>query len=100
MKLEKHRIYCETDAQHEYAWLEEGVALTTCPVDTGHTIMYFDREPEILSNVPGSGNGKIARVDETWLRRLPGMGRMSKRDVIEEVFGLRNLRSRMFPETT
>jgi hypothetical protein len=38
MKLEKHRIYCETDGQYEYTWLEQGQTLTTCPVNTTHTV--------------------------------------------------------------
>lgn len=63
---------------------------------TGHTITYFDREPGIMENVAGSGKGQIARIDETWLRRLPGAGRMSKPDVVREMFELRGLMSRMF----
>lgn len=38
MKLEKHRVYCETDSQYEYIWLEEGLTQAVCPVDPAHTI--------------------------------------------------------------
>lgn len=82
-----------------FPWYRGNEFAQRCAVETGHTIMYFDREPDILANLPGSRDGRIARVDETWLRRLPGSGRMSKREVVEEVIGLRGLRSRMFPET-
>jgi hypothetical protein len=37
-ELYKHKIYCETDGQWEYVWLETDTLLTACPVDGAHTI--------------------------------------------------------------
>jgi hypothetical protein len=68
-----------------------------CAVDTGHTLMYYDYKPGFYTNAPGSNTDKIARVEETFLRRLPGDGRMSMVQIVQEVSSLRNLRTRMFP---
>lgn len=81
-----------------YPWYRGRKFAQDCATKTGHLITYFDREPGVEENIPGSGQGKIARIDETWLRRLPGSGRVTKRDIIRELFELRNVMSRMFPD--
>lgn len=64
--------------------------------DTGHAITYFDSEPGFKENFPGTSN-KVTRVDEIFLRRLPGQDRMGKLEVLQELYGLRHLSKRMFP---
>jgi hypothetical protein len=51
--LNKWRVYCDTDAQYEYWWLEDGVAAPTiCPTDSGHTI---DVEKTAVIETSGEG---------------------------------------------
>jgi hypothetical protein len=79
-----------------FPWYRGAKFAVKCASDTGHVMTYYDSKPGFIVNVPGTSD-KITRVEETFLRRLPGDGRMSKRDVIQELFGLRQLRKRMFP---
>jgi hypothetical protein len=79
-----------------FPWYRAKEFAHRCAVETGHTLMYYDCGPGFYTNEPGNTD-KIARVEETFLRRLPGEGRMSMREIMQEVIGLRNLRTRMFP---
>ena len=79
-----------------FPWYRGAEFAVDCASETGHFLTYYDAEPGFIVNVPGTSD-KITRVDETFLRRLPGEDRMSKRDVIKEVLGLRQLPTRMFP---
>jgi hypothetical protein len=80
-----------------FPWYKAADFARSCAWNTGHKLVYSDYDKDCQGNVAGSGSKSIARVDECFLRRLPGTGRISKAGVIREIVQLRNLPRRMFP---
>lgn len=80
-----------------FPWYRGAEFARACAWATGHKLVYTDFDPAVPGNVAGSGNRTIARIEECFLRRLPGAGRLSKFDMVREIVALRNLPGRMFP---
>lgn len=80
-----------------FPWYKGADFAQRCAERTGHALTYCDYEPGFLQNNPGSQARRVARVDETFMRRLPGAGRMTKLEVLQEMIKLRELPGRMFP---
>jgi hypothetical protein len=79
-----------------FPWYKGAEFAERCAYETGHALTYYDSTPGFWINRVGGGP-RIARVDETFLRRLPGAGRLSRTGVLAEVVALRDLGRRMFP---
>ncbi len=80
-----------------FPWYKGAEFAQRCAEETGYELTYWDYGPGFFKNTPASRTARIARVDETFMRRLPGSGRMSKFDVLREMIQLRELPARMFP---
>jgi hypothetical protein len=97
-KLEIERRLPGKTVEHLcFPWYKAPEFARQCAMETGHALTYYDNVPDLLVNTPGTSD-RIARVEENYLRRLPGRHRMSKREIIVEALALRNLGQRMFPQ--
>jgi hypothetical protein len=101
LRLAKEAIEARLDGKRVehfcFPWYKGAEFAHKCAWETGHQLVYTDYERDFLENVPGSRQRQVARIDEFFLRRLPGAGRISKFNIVEEILGLRNLPGRMFP---
>ena len=72
-----------------YPWYDAESFAVRISQDAGFKANYFGQKKDQRSNKPGSDPLNIVRIDEIYLRRLPGVGRQSIGDVIKYFLELR-----------
>jgi hypothetical protein len=81
-----------------YPWYAGLPFATAAARDVGFEMCYFGQLPGRPTNRPGQDPYTVVRVDELYVERLPGTGRMSLRALVQRLFDLRSVPSRLFPD--
>ena len=81
-----------------YPWFGGRPFAVQASREAGYRVGYFGQVPGRPTNRPGQDPLTVARVDELYLERLPGAGRMDLRALIRRMFELRSMPGRILPD--
>ncbi|MFQ5768308.1 MAG: polysaccharide deacetylase family protein [Acidobacteriota bacterium] len=69
-----------------YPWFEAHGFAMALSVEAGYRLNYFGYRPGRPTNRPGDDPLCVVRVDELYLQRLPGTGRLSLREILRQEY--------------
>jgi hypothetical protein len=73
-----------------YPWFEGANFAMDASKKAGYAMNYFGQLADKTTNMPGDDPFRIARIDEIYLRRLPGQGRTSIANLLRRLYELRH----------
>lgn len=81
-----------------FPWYDAGDFAVEASKKAGYIINLFGARKGHVTNSPGDDPFRIVRVEEIFLQRLPGKGRKSVLQTLKQLYKLRTLPARLFPE--
>ena len=81
-----------------YPWYDANDHAIEASRKAGYEVNLFGQRIGRYTNVPGQDPFDVVRVEEIFLQRLPGKGRKSLRQTLMQMYKLRSLPARLFPE--
>ena len=81
-----------------YPWYDANNHAIEASRKAGYEVNLFGQRKGRYSNVPGQDPFDVVRVEELFLQRLPGKGRKSVRQTLMQMYKLRSLPAKLFPE--
>jgi peptidoglycan/xylan/chitin deacetylase (PgdA/CDA1 family) len=97
-KIIEKRLPGKRVTQLCYPWYDANDHAVNASRRAGYEVNLFGQRPGHYTNVPGQDPFDVVRVEELFLQRLPGKGRKSIRQTLKQMYELRSLPVKLFPE--
>jgi peptidoglycan/xylan/chitin deacetylase (PgdA/CDA1 family) len=97
-KIIEDRLPGKEVSQLCYPWYDASEHAIEASRKAGYIVNLFGQRDGRYTNVPGQDQFEIVRIEELFLQRLPGKGRKSVMQTLLQMYKLRSLPSRLFPE--
>ena len=81
-----------------YPWYDASDHAIEASRKAGYEVNLFGQRTGRYTNAPGQDPFNVVRVDELFLQRLPGKDRKSVRQALIQMYNLRTLPTKLFPE--
>lgn len=81
-----------------YPWYDASGYAIEASRRAGYEVNLFGQRNGRYTNTPGQNSFEVVRIEEIFLQRLPGKGRKSVRQTLMQMYKLRSLSTKLFPE--
>jgi len=81
-----------------YPWYDANDYAIEASRKAGYTVNLFGQREGRYTNQPGQSPFEVVRIEEHFLQRLPGSGRSSVWRTLYQIYKLRSLPARLFPD--